>query len=94
VGNHRWNPVTAIEYVSGKVIKDFMFYRNYPHPFNLQTTIDFSFIRSANIQSVVPIFFGKKVKTLISGYKKPLRWIIHWKVKYQEKHWVAIRNSL
>jgi len=56
---------TSIDYPAGEIPDKINFYRNYPNPFNAQTTIQYSLPVVSNVTIDIYDILGRKVETLI-----------------------------
>ncbi len=61
--------ITSADDYIARIPDEYQLQQNYPNPFNPATTIQFSLPVSGEVQLVIYDILGRKVETLVDGYK-------------------------
>ncbi len=68
--------VKEISYEGALAIKAYSLKQNYPNPFNPTTTIEYQIAKPGRVELSVYDMLGRKVKTLVNGYKAKGRYSV------------------
>ncbi len=70
--------VTGVEHDEEALPKEFVFYPNYPNPFNPSTTIRFDLPKTGMVRLIVYNILGQEVRKLINGRMEAGRRQVTW----------------
>ncbi len=80
---------TSVGQGSVRLNPEFALGRNYPNPFNPQTTIEYQLSRAANVTLEIFDIGGRKLNTLVRDYKPVGRYKVTWNGKDSMRKTVA-----
>lgn len=72
--NTRFSILITTEEIETNIPREIFLDQNYPNPFNPSTTIPYGLNEASNVELIVYDMLGRKIQTLVTGYKNPGRY--------------------